>query len=167
MQLCQYLDLGTKWKSITGPLVPNTMLQCSQPSSIVTILMELSRENLGIVPSQKAADSAQYEILHQSCKEQCIVNNIEYIVEKETKCLIIIVVDVDLKDCEKGEKPKDENEEAKTKATMSPPGTRRSSKYGSGTSKLTRCCTSELGTCNHLSSLFTKQVDSCPAVSRY
>ena len=40
--------------------------------------------------------------------------------EKETKCLIIVVVDVDLKDCEKGEKPKDENEEAKTKATMRP-----------------------------------------------
>ena len=84
--------------------------------------------------------------------QQCTVNVIEYIVEKETKCLIIVVVDVDLKDCEKGEKPKDENEEAKTKATMIPPGTRRSSKYGSGTSMLTRCCTSEHGTCNHLSS---------------
>ena len=30
------------------------------------------------------------------------------------------MVDVDPKDCEKGEKPKDENEEAKTKATMRP-----------------------------------------------
>ena len=59
----------------------------------------------------------------QSCKEQCIVNNIEYIVEKETKCLIIVVVNVDPKDYDKGEKPKDENEEAKTEATMSPPGT--------------------------------------------
>ena len=66
----------------------------------------------------------------QSCKEQCRVNNIEYNVEKETKCLIIVVVDVDLKDCEKGEKPKDENEEAKTKATMIPPGTNHTSSSG-------------------------------------
>ena len=40
--------------------------------------------------------------------------------EKETKCLIIVVVNVDPKDYDKGEKPKDENEEAKTKATMRP-----------------------------------------------
>ena len=40
--------------------------------------------------------------------------------EKEREWVIIVVVDVDPKDYEKGEKPKDENEEAKTKATMRP-----------------------------------------------